>query len=266
MGHGFVHLLDEYSLEVFFGELTTVTDFVRYLSAVESVFDRGVQPVFTGGGVEDFLALYVQNGSDFGLIDPETGQPALAFIHEGIWESLKKHPDYVARNKDMESSYAWDNLIEYFATDLLTEGMFDMFRKNVTQDEQALVAMALQPRGHRANLADALLEFLEPKCERVGARVVIGDNETAFVFITGSSEDRESRSHELMLRCLVVRGRCKTVKTVVGIATDRPEKNKRGHSSDIVYLHMPDWNLQEAEKIDRIQSDLGYFSNTKWPT
>jgi hypothetical protein len=265
-GHGFVHLLDEESLEAAFSELTTVTDFVRYLLAAESIFERGVRPVFMGGGAEDLLALYVQNGPDFGLIDLATGQPALAIITEGIWEATIKHADYLARNRDLESSYAWDRLIGSYADDLLSDGMFDMFRNEVTQNELALVAMALQPRGHRANLADALLEFLQPDHARVAARLVVADNETAFVFTTGDSTDREHRSRELFLRCLVVRGRCKSVKTVVGIATDRPQAGKRGHSSDIVYLHMPIWDPMEDANVNGIQADLGYFKDTKWPT
>lgn len=264
-GHGFVHLLDEQSLEATFGELTTVTDFVRYLRAAESIFDRGVRPVFIGGGAEDLLALYVQNGPDFGLFDPATGQPALALITDGLWAATIKHADYIARNRDLESSYAWDRLIESFAQDLLTDGMFDMFRREVTQNELALVAMALQPRGHRANLADTFLEFLRPDHARIAARLVVADNETAFVFTTGDSADRECRSRELYLRCLVVRGRCRKVKTVVGIATDRPQNGKRGHSCDIVYLHMPTWDSADDVKVSSIQSDLGYFKNTKWP-
>ena len=193
-GHGFVHLLDEQSLEATFGELTTVTDFVRYLRAAESIFDRGVRPVFIGGGAEDLLALYVQNGPDFGLFDPATGQPALALITDGLWAATIKHADYIARNRDLESSYAWDRLIESFAQDLLTDGMFDMFRREVTQNELALVAMALQPRGHRANLADTFLEFLRPDHARIAARLVVADNETAFVFTTGDSADRECRA------------------------------------------------------------------------
>lgn len=264
-GHGFVHLLNEQSLEATFSELTTVADFVRYLRAAESIFERGVRPVFMGSGAEDLLALYVQNGPDFGLIDPATGQPSLAIITEGLWAATTKHPDYLARNRDLESSYAWDRLIEHYAEDLLADGMFDMFRKEVTQNELALVAMARQPRGHRANLADALLQFLRPDHARIAARLVVGDNETAFVFTTGDSNNREDRARELLLRCLVVRGRCKGVKTVVGIATDRPEANKRGHSSDIVYLHMPTWDPAEDEKVNGIERDLGYFKNTKWP-
>jgi len=143
--------------------------------------------------------------------------------------------------------------------------MFDMFRNEVTQNELALVAMALQPRGHRANLADAFLEFLRPDHARVAARLVVADNETAFVFTTGDSSDREHRSRELFLRCLVVRGKCKRVKTVVGIATDRPQAGKHGHSSDILYLHMPIWDPADDEKVKGIQADLGYFKDTKWP-
>ncbi len=266
LGHGFVHLLDEESLTATFGELTTVTDFVRYLQAAEGIFARGVRPIFVGSGAEDLLALYVQNGPDFGLVDQETGKPALAIIKEGIWNETVKRPEYLARNKDLNSSYAWDRLIDHYAVDFLTEGMFDMFKKEVTQNEMALVAMALQSRGHRANLADAFLEFLSQHGTRVAARIVVADNETAFVFTTGDSANRENRGRELLLRCLVVRGRCKSVKTVVGIATDRPEAGKKGHSSDIVYLHIPTWDASENERIDKIQADLGYFNKTKWPS
>ena len=265
LGHGFVHLLDELSLNAAFSELTTITDFVRYLSAVERIFERGAKPVFVGSGAEDLLALYVRHGEAFGLLDPDTGEPALALIQEGIWDALIKNADYLARNKDLESSYAWDRLIDHFVKDLLTNGMFDMFRNEVTQDELALVAMAMQPRGHRANLADAFLEFLHPTTKHVAARVVIADNQAAFVFTAGDSTDRAHRARELMLRCLVVRGRCKSVRTVVGIATDRPRAGKQGHSTDIVYLHMPDLDPTENTKIDQIQADLGYFKNTRWP-
>ena len=55
------------------------------------------------------------------------------------------------------------------------------------------------------------------------------------------------------------------MRTVVGIATDRPRAGKQGHSSDIVYLHMPDLDPTENTKIDQIQADLGYFKNTRWP-
>ncbi|MFT3821840.1 MAG: hypothetical protein QM750_30175 [Rubrivivax sp.] len=265
-GHGFVHLLDEYSLAQTFGELDTITDFVNYLAACEALFRNGVRPIFSGAGAEDLLAMYVRGGPDFGIAAAGGRLPDMVIIDEGIWATLLKDPHYLARNADLESSYAWDRLIEHYAHDLLTDGMFDMHSKEVTKNELALVAMALQPRGHRANLADAFVEFLGPNCDKVAARSIVAANATAFVFLGGDSEDREFRARELALRCLVVRGRCDgLVTTVVGIATDRPRQGKRGHSSDILYLHMPDWTEKDAKDIDGIQADLGYFKNTKWP-
>jgi hypothetical protein len=264
LGHGFVHLLDEYSLSETFRELDTISDFVSYLTASESLFALGVRPVFNGAGAEDLLAMYVRHGEDFGMVDADGRAPDMVLITEGIWTALTRSPDYQAKNKDLETSYAWDRLIEHYADELLTNRMFDMHSKKTTKTELALVAMALQPRGHRANLADALLEFLSPACAKVSARVVVAANNAAFVFVGGDSEEREMRAKELLLRCLVVRGRCPNVTTVVGIATDRPKEGKTGHSSDIVYLHQSDWTDEDAKNVDDIQADLGYFTSTKW--
>ena len=66
-GHGFVHVYDEYSVGAVFWELDTITDFINYLSAAESLFAQGVKPIFAGAGPEDLLALYVRHGADFGL-------------------------------------------------------------------------------------------------------------------------------------------------------------------------------------------------------
>ena len=265
LGHGFVHLFDEQSLVAAFNELDTITDFVGYLSAVESFAENGGQPIFDGGGAEDLLALYRYNGSSFGMAGPDGETPGLAVITGDIWKSYAASPEYAARKADFKKSYAWDNLIEHFAEDLLTDGMFDMHSGQVTKNELALIEMARQPRGHRANLADTLLEFLGPGGVKIASRAVIAGGNTAFVFLGGDSSERDRRVHELALRCFVVRGRCKGVTKVVDIATDRPTEGKSGHSSDIVYMHMPEWSAQDAANVDGIQRDLGYFKNTSWP-
>lgn len=263
LGHGFVHVLDEHSVTKAFRELDTVTDFVTYLAAVEGLFDKGIRPVLSGAGYEDLLALYVRAGPTFGLTDKDGRTPDRVILTEGIWKALIASREYIERTADLRSSYAWDRLIEYFVDDLLTDGMFDMHSKQVTKDELALVAMALQPRAHRANLADAFLQFLGPEGSRIASRVVVAANSTAFVFVSGDSSDRDYRAKHLALRCFVVRGRSGAT-TVVGIATDRPEQGKIGYSSDILYLHMPTWTAEDAEKVDGIQRDLGYFKEVNW--
>lgn len=264
-GHGFVHVLEEYSLVQAFRELDTITDFVSYLRACEGLFEGEVKLVFDGGGPEDLLALYVRHGPSFGLGGDRGQSRSLLVVQHGLWQDLVTSPEYLARQADLKSSYAWDKLIEHFVADLLTGGMFDMHNKQATTDEHALVEMARQPRCYRASLADAFVEFLSPACAKVAARLAIGANATAFVFLTGDHEGREGRASELGLRCLVVRGRHKGVTTVIGIATDRPRPGRRGHSNDILYLHLPEWTAADTDNIARIQAEFGYFENTRWP-
>lgn len=212
------------------------------------------------------VALYRYNGSSFGMVGPDDEMAGLAVITGGIWQSYAASPEYAARKADFMQSYAWDKLIEHFAEDFLTDGMFDMHSGQVTKNELALIEMARQPRGHRANLADTLVEFLGPGGTKIASRAIVSDGNTAFVFLGGDSSHRHLRVRELALRCLVVRGRCKGVTKVVGIATDRPSQGKNGHSSDIVYMHLLDWSAHDAAIVDGIQKDLGYFKNTRWPS
>jgi hypothetical protein len=262
-GSGFVHVFDEHNLSAVFTELDTITDFVGYLDACETLVSTGVKPIFSGG-VEDLLALYLQNGRDFGIPTEARNANSVIMVGEDIWNHLSHSPEYAAQKADFRGSYAWDRLIEQYAADLLTGGMFDMHSKAVTQDELALVTMALQPRSYRATLADALLAFLDPKAKKTASRAVIGDLETAFVFLAGDSADREHRSRELALRCLVVRGKCAGVRTVVGIATDRPRGTPGGYSSDIAYIHVDELSQEQKQQIESIQADLGYFKNAIW--
>lgn len=264
LGHGFVHVCNEYSVGIIFSVLDTITDFVKFLSASEALVSKGVFPLIAGGGIENLLALYLLRGRSFEFKDTLHGQPDMLVLHDDLWQELSESDDFKKIQNDLRDSYIWDRLIEHYAEDLLAGGMFDMHRKEVTQDELALVAMALQPRGHRANLADAFMEFLQNEELKSAARVVQGSNGCAFVFTIGSSANREFRSRELMMRCLVVRGRLPNIQTVVGIATDRPGTSKIGYSSDIVYINMLEWSEEDEKRVQGIQNDLGYFKNTSW--
>ncbi len=266
LGHGFVHVYDEFSLGAVFGHLDTITDFANYLSAVEALAGTETKFLFAGSGPEDLLAMYIHYGDSFGLPEHAGRKPDLVMVTENLWKTLAASSEYRALIADRENSYIWDRLIENYANDLLSDGMFDMYSKQITSNEEALIAMALQPRGHRANLADAFIGFLESKETaegRIASRAIIAANATGFVFLTGKHSDRESRSQELALRCHVVRGRAPSVTTVVGIATDKPGVST-GHSSDILYLHMPTWTAEHEAVAERIQRDLGYFSKTVW--
>jgi hypothetical protein len=264
LGNGFVHVCDEHSIGALFTALDTISDFVEFLDASETIVNNGVFLHFAGGGIEDLIALYISNGRTFGIEHTEHGQPDMLVLVDDLWRGLVESEESKSMQTDLKQSYAWDRLIEHYADDLLTGGMFDMHSKEVTDNELALVTMALEPRTNRAVLAEAFLEFLQKPELKSAARMVQGRAGCAYVFSIGKSDDRELRVQELGLRCLVVRGRLPNTHTVVGIATDRPGTSRMGYSSDIVYLHMPEWTADDEQHVRGIQEELGYFKNVSW--
>lgn len=266
LGNGFIHVCDEYSIGTVFGALDTITDFVDFLEATEDLVTSGVQIVFAGGGIEDLVAVYLKYDHSFNILPDSDQQPTMLVLEDELWKGFSESDEFKAIQSDLSNSYVWDRLIEHYANDLLTDGMIDMHRKEVTKNELALVTMALQPRGHRANLGESLMDFWGNQKQKIASRIVQGHNNTAFVFIVGKTSEREARSDELILRCFVVRGRFPDIVTVVGLATDRPGTSDIGYSSDIAYLHLPEWSGADDNRVKMIQEELGYFQNTKWPS
>lgn len=54
----FIHVLDEYTLDIVMGELDTIADFVRYLCKKEDLIKKG--KMFNATGEEELLAFYLQ--------------------------------------------------------------------------------------------------------------------------------------------------------------------------------------------------------------
>ena len=266
LGNGFIHVCDEYSIGTVFGALDTITDFVDFLKATEDLVTSGVQIVFAGGGIEDLVAVYLNHDHSFNILPDSDQQPTMLVLEDELWEEFSESDEFKAIQSDLRISYVWDRIIEEYTNDLLTGGMFDMHNMEVSENELALVTMALQPRPHRANLGESFMDFFlkNPK-RKISSRVVQGFNDTAFVFLIGKTSDRKARSEELVLRCLVVRGRFPEIITVVGIATDKPGMSNIGYSSDIAYIHLPEWSTENENRVKMIQEELGYFQNTKWP-
>lgn len=150
VGSGFIHVCNEYSVGALFQFLDTITDFVDFLRASEELARSGVLLLFSGGGIEDLIAFYVLQGRSLDLKSSVGDQPNVFILHDDLWRGFIESEDFKVMQEELRESYVWDNLIEYYTNDLLTDGMIDMHSGQVTNNELAFVTMALQPRTYRA--------------------------------------------------------------------------------------------------------------------
>ncbi|MEP3052669.1 hypothetical protein [Ascidiaceihabitans sp.] len=259
LGNGFVHVCDEKSVGIVFSALDTITDFVEFLTASEAFVTGEAKVVFNGGGIEDLVALFIQNDYTFPNFAGGASEAGLMILDGDIWDSFEKSEEFKDHAEYFKNSYRWDSLIKSYAKDLITDGMLDMHSQSVTHDQHALIEMALQPRYMRAQLSGRFFEILGNPELKVRSRLALGYGGTAFVFLIAPSSDREARVSELGLRCLVVQCKQPDTQRVVGIATDQPGSSKVGYSSDLAYIELPDITQEMSDKAVEIQRDLSYF-------
>lgn len=253
-GKGYVHVLCDEALEIILGELDTIEDFTAYLLEKEKIFNRSIHVIYDGNE-QDLLAVYLKGGCKLPY-----DQDILAIL-EGIWDKYTSSPAYKAKKEADAVSYVWDRLVNSISEDIL-HGRMEC-GLSMDQNELCIRTMARENRFSRRILGRSFTEFLDLAMnDKVCSRLVPSPSAVVYVFLAkphGCS--RNARRIELMNRCFVARGRNPSSTTVVGIATERPERGK-GHSIDIVHLNKPDWTPADQEDMEKLQHLLGYFSKT----
>lgn len=258
-GKGFVHVFDEWSLDVVMNELDTISDFVKYLADKEALYTRGVLTMFASGGEEDLLAFYLHQGRQF----PD--EPDFLVLDGDLWDTLTKKPEWRSRKDADKVSYAWDRLIETLYEDFKSQRMLVSDHRfsatSLMEIERVLRVMAREDRFSRRMLSGAFLEFIESaQAQGIGARMVPCLSGVKYVFLARPfGEGRRRRMEELFLRCFVARGLEPAARTVIGIATERPELGK-GHSLDTLCLDKVEWTEEDQRNLKLVQEELGYFA------
>jgi hypothetical protein len=249
-GKGFVHMLDELTLDRILGELDTVTDVVGYLRAKEDLAKRS--QVVSSGNEADLLAVYLHGGRRFAV------EADILLIEPHSWEQLTAKAEWKARKEADAESYVWDGLIEILAEGTGVEGSVGL--QGLDERESVLRVMAREDRFARRVLARQFNEFMKlAAAEEVRARQAVSPSGVVYVFLaTDRSESREHRGHELRLRCFVTRGLHAEATTVIGLATERYLKNA-GFSLDVARLTIETWTPEQERAMRGIQADLGYF-------
>jgi len=247
-GRGYVHLFDGESTDIILRELDTVSDFVDYLREVEQFQGR----IRIDGGEEELLGSFILNQRKL------PADPNMLVVMSGVWDEVRRKPEFLARKEEDRISYAWDRLIEFLSQHLT----YSVTGPSPTLDEAELVVrtMARETRFSRRMLAGQFAEWHRNRASR--SRIILAISGVVYVFLaTRPDYEREARIAELQARCFVARGLHSDARTVVGLATE--EYGSEGFSFDAVYYHLPIWTEDHTKEMHAVQAKSGIFSEVR---
>ena len=260
---GFLHILDDTTLEIVLTTLDTISDFVAYLTKKEKFLTSGIE-VFVPGE-EDLLAFYLtktnkQKEHDFIL----AGKYNALVLEEGLWQDFICNPQRRIQMGENEVSYIWDRLIERFIEHALAGTQYYTTDASLAQQDKLLQFLAREPRTRRRMLAKSLLEVVKRPTKLREARVMApsNDGDPFYVFLTllqpygiAEAQYREVRRNLLVVYCKVAKLRFPEAQHIVGIATEPDIGDYK--SEDTVYYDATDWTSEDREEAESLQKDIG---------
>jgi len=174
---GFIHILDDTTLNILLTTLDTVYEFISYLDKKESLIRSKIAIFATGE--ENLLAYYFSNLNDRGEHDfiIDSNVDAIG-IDEGFWTEFSTS---AARQSQIEAnkiSYAWDSLIETFSNQLFAISSIEKNNDEIKNLEKVLRFFARESRTERRLLAKLLGEMLDYRFSKLRfVRVIIPKNQ-----------------------------------------------------------------------------------------
>jgi hypothetical protein len=265
-GKGFVHVLEDFTLDAVLRELDTIYDFVEYLLKKEYLLSQG-KPVIIAAGEEQLISIYLAEMNEAGEHDFNlpTGHDRV-YLDEGSWENMIQHPQYLAKKEADRISYVWDRLIEHFIESGYGIDPNGDYQMPISEQEPALRLMASESRLRRRQLGQSLVEFLEKSQEGKRARLVYSNDfpDIAYVFFVFPpfpdqtyEQYRELRRAILLAYCKVAKLIIQKAKNIVGIAME--PMGTGGGSEDLIALEVEEWTQEMEEEAKMLQKEGGLF-------
>ena len=266
---GYVHVLDDTSLDIVLRTLDTINDFTSYLSKKENLICGG--KLIAAAGEDDLLAFYLGHLNEDG--EHDFVMPADydgMVIDEGLWEDFVQSPERQAQLVSNQISYSWDALIETFNKHILENTQYYTTHARIDTSEKIIRFFAREPRTRRRMLARSLIEFIENTPSSYKATRVIlpskqGDPFYVFLLLPHLqgvlyADYREVRRKLLEAYCLVTKLKFPEAMDIVGIATEAGASENR--SEDAVYYDAREWGPEEQAEAQSLQKDLGLLNQT----
>lgn len=272
---GFIHVFDDITLDIVMNELTTVGDFIDYLTEKEQFFKSG--RVLSCAGEEDLLAFYMTNLSDEGkpsfclpqeaIDDPEYN----IFIAEGHWDEYLVS-EVRAKIKEMEEHSAFiDKLIEYLAQNILNGTLAYGTDRNLHNHERNIRFLASENRRNRVLMAYMMGQKLQTTRRNRQTSVVISSSRPRVMFVflllprnVGQRQHsyRLERQSALEAYAFVVKSQNQDADFVYGIATE-PGNFGSGRSEDFMSFDFREWTAEDQANALKIQSETGILTEVK---
>lgn len=273
----FVHVFDEFSLELIHREQDTIADFTAYLGAREAFLGRS-DVAIVAAGEEQLLAAYLmymdgENHSFLPASANEAGTPNLINFDSSFFDHLQQNKNYIAKKDADKVSYFWDELIEKF----IRLGDHTLVRPDIIQKsdhmEEGLRIVASESRFRRRILAQAFQQLAIKAAGKPGStiyRTVLSERgeESIYVFLIIAREEDESydeyrkrRAFMLHSYCQCARLKFENTTTFVGFGFDHPIKTYKGGSEDLMVLRPPPMAEDDRINLAELCRKLGFFTD-----
>ena len=273
---GYIHVLDDTSLEILLRTRDTVTDFLEYLEKKEAFIAE--EKLIVATGEEDLLAYYmghIDSKGEHGFFLPP-GRTHLA-VREGLWNEFSRSPDRASQTNADKVSYLWDHLIEKFASHFMAGTSALCSSPTFNSLERILRFFARESRYSRRQLSLALVEActMGQNSDRF-LRVVppIKSGSPYYVFLTLKSslcppepgddtEEQYRRFRATYFSCV-----CKVVKLmfpdatdIVGFAMEPLGDPGSLRSEDAIHFDAREWTDERNSEARELQQKLGILTN-----
>ena len=240
-----VHVFTKDFTQIVFNELDTISDFVEYLKAKESLINTN-KSLFILGGEEKLLAFYLINDRNFGRFNKADH----IIIQDGSWGYLQNRPEYKRKKKADEISYGWDDIIN---------------RAHEGSEKYEIVTRELarpnrfQRRYLSKKFFDAHVKAHYDNKHDLFRRIMLGEDTTYCFLFQDDPEPRKRRKLMLSTICFIARGKHQQNKKVLGVATEM--KFRPTCSYDFCFMDMPTWTEKNQKSMEQLQKNTGIFVN-----
>jgi hypothetical protein len=267
---GYVHVLDDASLDLVMEEIDTITDFVTYLSDKEQLIrDGSLESAF---GEEDLLAHYLfplENRDKNSFLVPRNDRLR---VEGGLWNRFERDQFRAARREANKISYLWDEIIQTSAENSLAGTLAYASHPGVAAGVRTLRLLARESRTRRRLLAKSFRDFVvtAPQAPNVrGNRwspsTAPGDPYYAFLTLSPESNGNDHQKYREARRLLLnvsleaLKIQYPEAVEIAGIATE--PGNRQTRSYDIASFDDAAWTEEELREARARVESLGFFKN-----